>query len=66
MNISNHLQNLGRINQNDNENSNKKNYKDIIKKLRIDYNLENIKDEKIEEALIKAGGDIDKALELLF
>ena len=66
---------------NENENNNKRNnindienrkvdykndYKKIIEELKNDYDLSYINDEKIEEAVILANGNKDKALGLLF
>ena len=43
-----------------------KNYKDLAQNMKNEYELNNLPDEKIEEALIKANGDFNKAFEYLF
>ena len=58
-----------RNNINDIENrkvDDKKNYKKLIEELKNDFDLKYMDDEKIEEAVILADGDKDRALELLF
>ena len=55
------------INNNENRKVDYKNdYKKIIEELKNDYDLSYINDEKIEEAVILANGNKDKALGLLF
>ena len=55
------------INNNENRKVDYKNdYKKIIGELKNDYDLSYINDEKIEEAVILANGNKDKALGLLF
>ena len=60
-------QNNNGNNNNTNNNQNKKNYKALVQKMKKDFfELDDIPDEKIEEALIKSDGDINKALDSLF
>ena len=53
-------------NMNNNMNNNQKNYKDLAQNMKNEYELNNLPDEKIEEALIIANGDFNKAFEYLF
>ena len=64
--IKNRNDNSNNDNRNNNNNENKNDYKDLIQKMREEYDLNNIPNEKIEEVLIKSNGDINKAIEYLF
>ena len=65
-NNNNMRNNNNNMRNNNNINQNNKNYKNLIQKMKNDYELNGVPDEKIEEALIKSNGDINKALEYLF
>ena len=53
-------------NNNNKNNNNNNNLKELIQKMKNDFDLGNISDEKIEQALIKANGDIENALGFIF
>ena len=64
-NLNNILNNNNR-NNNINNNRNNNNFKELIQKMKNDFDLGNISDEQIEQALIKANGDIENALGFIF
>ena len=69
-NVNNNNNNNIYLKPNDNDRNNSikddNNYKALAQELKFNYNLDNISDEKVEEALKLTNGDINKALQSLF
>ena len=63
-NINNNNNNRNNNNNTNNQNSNK--YKNLVIKMKNEFDLEGIPDKKIEEALINSNGDYNKAIDYLF
>ena len=63
---NNNINNNNNLNKNNEQNAKKSKWANLVKTARINYDLGNVTDEQIEQALIKKNGNIDEAVFSLF